>query len=175
MNNGSNEQYTAQGTLNYLKFQEYTLDMAPYVDTADVLAYKPSDMYLHELVFADKHAVINKPLRKKMWAEANARLSAPFYIPTFVTFALLAVIGGGFSRMGYGRRIAIAAVSALLVRLAGVTVEAICENTPALNALQYVAPLLPGWYAARALFRGPRAVTDSAPLGSALQPIGAVA
>jgi lipopolysaccharide export system permease protein len=175
MHDGSNEQFTAQGTLNYLKFKENTLDMSPYVNTTDVLAYKPSDMYLHELVMADPHAHLNKPLRKKMWAEANARLSAPLYIPTFVLFALLAVLGAGFSRLGYGRRIATAAVCALLVRLAGVTVEAVCENTPLLNLLQYAVPLVPGWYAARAFFRGPRAATDAAPLGKALQPIGAPA
>ena len=173
MRNGSNEQFTAQGTLNFLRFGEYTLDLTPYVDTQDVLAFKPSDMYMHELVFPDPHAHLNKTLRKKMWAEASARVSAPLYIPTFVLFALLAVIGGGFSRMGYARRIGIAAVAALLVRLLGVTVEAVCENTPALNLLQYVIPLVPGWYAARSLFRGPRALTDAAPLGSTLQPIGA--
>ena len=173
MRNGSNEQFATDGTLNFLRFAEYTLDLTPYVDTQDVLAYKPSDMYLHELLLADPHAVINKTLRKKMWAEASARLSAPLYVPAFVLFALQAVIGGGFSRMGYARRIGIAAVGALLVRLLGVTVEAICENTPVLNVLQYVIPLASCWFAARALFRGSQAATDRAPLGSSLQPIGA--
>ena len=154
---------------------EYTLDLTPYVDTQDQLAYKPSDMYLHELVFADKHANLNKPLRRKMWAEASARLSTPLYIPAFVLFALLAVIGGSFSRLGYVRRIIVAMVAALLVRLLGVTIEAICENTPVLNFLQYLVPLVPGWIAGRRLFLGPRAISDTAPLGKALRPLGASA
>ncbi|WP_158916296.1 LptF/LptG family permease [Caulobacter sp. S45] len=175
MRNGSNEQFTAAGTLNFLRFGEYTLDLTPYVDTQDQLAYKPSDMYLHELVFADKHANLNKPLRRKMWAEASARLSTPLYIPAFVLFALLAVIGGSFSRLGYVRRIIVAMVAALLVRLLGVTIEAICENTPVLNFLQYLVPLVPGWIAGRRLFLGPRAISDTAPLGKALRPLGASA
>ncbi|MGC1301153.1 MAG: LPS export ABC transporter permease LptF [Caulobacteraceae bacterium] len=173
MRNGSNEQFTATGTLNFLQFAEYTLDLNPYVNTQDVLAYKPSDMYMHELVFTDKHAVINKPLRRKMWAEANSRLAAALYIPTFVLFSLLAVIGGSFSRLGYGRRIATAAVAALLVRLLGVTIEAICENSPALNFLQYIVPLVAAWVAAQRLFKGPKPISDAAPLGKVLQPIGA--
>ncbi len=173
MRNGSNEQFTATGTLNYLSFYEYTLDLTPYVDTADVLAYKPSDMYLHELVFPDPHAKLNKPLLKKMSAEWNSRLTAPMYIPLFVMFALISVLGGSFSRLGYARRIGVAALLALVVRLLGVTVQALCESTPSLDALQWVVPLVPGWFAARMLFRHSRAVSETAPMGSALKPLGA--
>ena len=179
MRDGSNEQFTPEGTLNYLKFDEYTLDLTPYVNTTDQLAYKPSDMYLHELVFPDPRAGLNKPLRKKMTAEWNSRLSAPIYIPLFVLFALQAVLGGAFSRLGYARRIGVAALTALLVRLLGVTVDALSEATPALNVLQWLAPTIPLWFAARALFRGPptaaRAAKVNVPLGQTadLQPLGA--
>ena len=173
MNNGSNEQFTATGVLNYLKFDEYTLDLSPYVDTTDALAYKPSDMFMHELVFPDPHANLNKPLRKKMTAEWNARLTAPMYVPLFVLFALIAVLGGSFSRLGYARRIGGAALGALVIRLLGVTVEALCDGAPALNALQWAVPMVSLWFAARALFRQRRAVSASAPLGSELKPLGA--
>jgi lipopolysaccharide export system permease protein len=174
MRNGSNEQFAADGTLNFLRFSEYTLDLTPYLNTQDVMAYKPSDMFLHELVFADPHAQLNKTLRKKMWAEAAARLSAPLYVPAFVLFALQAVIGGGFSRMGYARRIAIAGLAALLVRLLGATMEAVCENTPALGPLLFVIPLAACWYASRALFQGRRTVSGGvASATGGLQPIGA--
>ncbi len=173
MRQGSNEQFSATGVLNYLKFDEYTLDLTPYVDTVDVLAYKPSDMYLHELVLPDPHANLNKPLRKKMAAEWNSRLTSPMYIPLFVLFALIAVLGGGFSRLGYARRIGIAALLALIVRLLGVTVQALCESTPALDFLQWAIPLISLFYAARILFRGGRTASAAAPLGSELRPIGA--
>ena len=173
MRDGSNEQFTSTGTLNYLRFDEYTLDLTPYVDTADVLAYKPSDMYLHELVFPDPHAKLNKPLLKKMAAEWNARLTAPMYVPLFVLFALIAVLGGAFSRLGYARRISIAALCALVVRLLGITVQALCESTPALNVLQWVVPLVFLWLAARTLSGEARMASHEAPLGRELKPLAA--
>ena len=172
MRDGSNEQFTATGALNFLRFDEYTLDLTPYVDTTDVLAYKPSDMYLHELMFPDRRANLNKPLRKKMTAEWNARLTAPMYIPLFVLCALTAVLGGSFSRLGYARRIGVAAATALLIRLLGVTTQALCEATPALNVLQWLVPLVPTWFAARALFRGPLQPSHAAPRGKELRPLG---
>ena len=172
MRDGSNEQFSTTGTLNYLKFDEYTLDLSPYVDTTDQLAYKPSDMYLHELVFPDRRVTINKPLRKKMTAEWNSRLTAPMYIPLFMLAGFIAVIGGAFSRLGYARRIAVASVIALLLRLLGVTVEALCESTPALNVLQWLVPLAANAVAARMLFAPPRKESGGASLGSRMQPLG---
>ncbi len=161
MQHGSNEQFSPQGTLNYLDFDEYVFDLTPYVNTEDTLSYKPSDMYLHELVFPDRGQKISKSQRRKMLAEASARLAAPLYVPTFVLFALLAVIGGGFSRLGYARQIGMAAGAALLVRLTGVTIQAVCESTPWLNLLQYAVPIAPGWWAASQLF-GNQSVTAKA-------------
>jgi lipopolysaccharide export system permease protein len=154
MQEGSREAFANNGALDYLKFEEYTLDLTPYT-TSDVLAYKPSDLYMHELLYPDATANIKKSMRRKMLAEAHARLSSPLYVPTFVMFAILAVIGGAFSRMGYGRQIAVAAGVALCVRLAGALIQAGCENSPWLNILQYLIPLVPGVWAARLLFRGP--------------------
>jgi lipopolysaccharide export system permease protein len=175
MRKGSNEQFSPTGTLNFLDFDEDTLDLTPYINTEDKLAYKPSDMYLHELVLPDPGVKIAKNERKKMLAEANARLSSPLYIPTFVMFALLAVIGGAFSRMGYARQIGLAALAALLVRLFGVTIQAACENTPWLNILQYLVPVVPGFWAARRLFRAPdtKGRTVAGYGGGQLTPLGA--
>ena len=83
------------------------------------------------------------------------------------------MLGGAFSRLGYARRIGIAALVALVVRLLGVTVQALCESTPALNVLQWIVPLVGLFYAARFLFRRGGAASAAAPRGSALKPIGA--
>jgi len=153
MRDGSREAFSNNGALDYLKFDEYTLDLAPYT-SSDALVYKPSDLYMHELLYPDPSVELKKSMRRKMLAEAHARLSSPLYVPTFVMFAILAVIGGAFSRLGYGRQIAVAAAAALCVRLAGTFVQAACENAPWLNVLQYLIPVIPGWWAARRLFRG---------------------
>ncbi len=132
-------------------------------------------MFLHELMFPDAGVKLSKSVRKKRLAEANARLSSPLYIPTFVLFALLAVIGGSFSRMGYARQIGIAALSALVLRLFGVTVQAACENAPWLNILQYVVPSVPAsWAARRLLGRTAQVSSSTRSFGrSQLTPLGA--
>ena len=173
MRDGSNEQFSPTGTLNYLRFDEYTLDLSPYANTTDELAYKPSDMYLHELVFPDRHAHLNRPLRKKMTAEWNSRLTSPIYIPLFVLIAFIAVLGGPFSRLGYARRIAGAGLAALVLRLLGVTMEALSESTPALNALQWLVPLIAVAVAARMMLPAKPREARASPLGSGMQPIGA--
>jgi len=180
MRDGSREAFSNNGALDYLKFDEYTLDLTPYTDSSDALVYKPSDLYMHELLYPDPAVPLKKSMRRKMLAEAHARLSSPLYVPAFVMFAILAVIGGAFSRMGYGRQIAFAAGTALCVRLAGAVVQAQCENAPWLNILQYLIPIVPGWWAARQLFRGPlvgaKPSTAKAERGGksdALKPLGA--
>jgi lipopolysaccharide export system permease protein len=179
MRDGSREAFSNNGALDYLKFDEYTLDLTPYTNGSDALVYKPSDLYMHELFYPDPRVELKKSMRRKMLAEAHARLSSPLYVPTFVMFAILAVIGGAFSRMGYGRQIALAAGAALGVRLMGALIQAACENSPWLNILQYLIPLIPGWWAARQLFRGPLVGAKTSSGGKlsrkpeALKPLGA--
>jgi lipopolysaccharide export system permease protein len=147
---GSNQQFSPRGVLNFLAFDDYVFDLTPYLNTTEELHYKVSDRYLHELFFPDLTQVWEKQNRKRMHAEGHARLASPLYALTFVAFALNAILGGGFSRTGYGRRIAVAGASAAAVRIIGFGLTAACESTPALNILQYVAPLAPlAWTAWR--------------------------
>jgi lipopolysaccharide export system permease protein len=67
--------------------------------------------------------------------------------------ALAAILGGGFSRLGYGRRIAATAAIATGVRILGFVVQAACETEAWLNPLQYAVPLLATALALRTLFR----------------------
>jgi hypothetical protein len=61
----------------------------------------------------------------------------------------------------------------------GALIQAACENSPWLNILQYLIPLVPGWWAARLLFRGPLVgAKPSSGVGrlgktDALKPLGA--
>jgi lipopolysaccharide export system permease protein len=69
-----------------------------------------------------------------------------------MAFAVFAVLGGPFSRIGYGRRIAWIAASAGIVRIIGFAVQAACDSTPALNILQYVIPIAPIIYISLKLY-----------------------
>lgn len=153
MKNGSNQEFSGRGVLNYLTFQEYVFDLAPLANSGELIHYKPSDRYLHELFFPDLQQDWERRNRLELLAEGHARLASPLYNIAFMSLALAAILGGGFSRLGYGRRIVVIGAIAALVRLAGFLVQSACEDSAWLNVLQYVVPLAAVWGAMAAIFR----------------------
>jgi len=153
MRKGSNQEFSRTGVLNFLSFDEYVFDLSTYLQSDELIHYKPSDRYLHELLFPDLQQVWERQNRDKLLAEAAARLSTPLYNLTFMSLALLAVIGGGFSRLGYGRRIATMAAVAITVRILGFVVQAGSESEPWMNLLQFALPLGAMALALRGIFR----------------------
>ncbi|MDO9474007.1 MAG: LPS export ABC transporter permease LptF [Caulobacter sp.] len=141
MRNGSNQEFSTTGVLNYLSFEEYALELAPFLSTSEVVTYKASDRYLHELLNPDLSQAYEKKNRGKLLAEGHSRLASPLYSLAFMALALAAVLGSSFSRLGYGRRIAVVGAAAATVRIVGFAVQAACEDTPALNVVQYLIPL----------------------------------
>jgi lipopolysaccharide export system permease protein len=91
--------------------------------------------------------------RTRMAAEAHYRLSSPLYNFTFMLLAFWAVIAGPFTRMGYVRRVARAALAACAIRIMGFGVQAAADAAMWLNILQYVVPIVPAALAWAALFR----------------------
>jgi lipopolysaccharide export system permease protein len=153
MRNGSEQEFTNAGVLDYLKFDEYIFDLSSFLSKSEIVHYKISDRYLHELLFPDLTQAWEKHERVPMLAEANARLSAPLYNIAFMAMALAAVIGGSFSRLGYGRRIIAVGAAAAVVRILGFGAEAACASSAWLNILQYLIPLGATWWGFTQLFR----------------------
>lgn len=151
--NGTNNEINSEGVLNVLAFDEYVFDLSPYVNTEEAIHYKISDRYLHELVFPDLRQDWERNNRTKMLAEAHFRLSSPLYCFAFVLLALCAVIGGGFSRVGYTRRIAAFGAGAAVARILGFGAQAACDDAAWLNVIQYLIPIAAAWYPASILFR----------------------
>jgi lipopolysaccharide export system permease protein len=137
---GSNQAYDAKGVLNYLGFDEYVFDLTPYITKGEDVHYKISDRYLHELIQPDLTQDWERQNRLKLLAEAHYRLSSPLYNFVFVALALWAVIGGPFSRLGYSRRIARAAIAAGVIRIVGFGAQAACDNAAWANVFQYAVP-----------------------------------
>jgi lipopolysaccharide export system permease protein len=86
-------------------------------------------------------------------AEGHARLATPLYNIAFMALAVSAIIGGGFSRLGYGRRIAIFFGIAAIVRILGFVAQSAAEANVWLNILQYAVPLGATAFALRGIFR----------------------
>ncbi len=155
MRKGSNQEFSREGVLNFLTFDEYVFDLAELTDSGALIHYKPADRYLHELFFPDLQQDWERRNRLDLLAEGHARLSTPLYNIAFMAMALAAIIGGGFSRLGYGDRIAFMGAAAAMVRIVGFIVQAACEETAWLNVLQYAVPLAATAVALRAVFRQP--------------------
>ncbi|HEX4180153.1 MAG TPA: LPS export ABC transporter permease LptF [Caulobacteraceae bacterium] len=174
---GSNQEFSPTGVLNYLKFGEYIFDLKSFLSTDELINYKISDRYLHELLFPDLQQSWERRNRVKMIAEANNRLSEPLYNITFMAMALAAVIGGPFSRLGYGRQILLVGAAAGVVRILGFGAQAACESNIAFNLVQYALPVGAAVWAFHQLFRQPVArAVDLMPLtGSTLRTAGAEA
>ncbi|MDP3853221.1 LPS export ABC transporter permease LptF [Phenylobacterium sp.] len=153
MQKGSNQEFSDAGVLNYLSFDEYIFDLSPFMATGEMIHYKPSDRYLHELLFPDLQQSWEQRNRLKLMAEGHNRLASPLYNIALMAMALSAIIGGGFSRMGYGKRIATIGGAAVGVRILGFVVQAGAESAAWLNLLQYAVPMVATWFALRSVFR----------------------
>jgi len=153
MKNGSNQEFSSKGVLNYLTFDEYIFDLTALTSGDELVHYKPSDRYLHELFFPDLQQDWERRNRLDLLAEGHARIATPLYNIAFMAMALSAIIGGGFSRLGYGRRIATMGAVAAVVRIAGFQVQAAAEDEAWLNVLQYLVPLAATALAFRSIFK----------------------
>lgn len=153
MRHGSSQSLTRAGVLNFLAFDEYVFDLTPFVPPTEAVHYKASDRYLHELFYPDLSQGWERANAAKLYAEGHSRLSSPLYCIAMVCLALAAVLGGSFSRLGYGRRIAIAAAAAAAVRIVGVGVQAVCDDNIWFNLLQYAVPIATALWALSIVFR----------------------
>ena len=153
LRDGSTQEFSSNGVLNYLTFNEYPFEFGALNTTGEMVHYKPSDRYLHELLFPDLQQDWERRNRLSLLAEGHARISSPLYNIAFMAMALSAIIGGGFSRLGYGRRIASIGAAAALVRIIGFVIQAACEQSAWLNLLQYAIPLAAAGLALRSVFR----------------------
>jgi len=143
MRKGSNQQISDKGILGHTTWDEYGIDITPYFQSDDFLQYKEGDRYLHELFSPNMAVQWDHDNWQKLYAEGHARLSSPLYNLAFVLLAIVAVLGGSFSRNGYVSRIAAAGAIAAATRIVGVVVTTACGQANVLNFLQYLVPLIP--------------------------------
>ena len=143
MRDGQIQRQVDDGSVDVLDFDRYVLQLGvASLDEGDFFYLKASDRTLYQLFFPDRTAHYDQRNIDKFLAEAHARLSAPLLSIALAMVALAGVLGGQFSRRGYGRRIMITAIIALVVRLLALATTTIAEENPDLNLLQYAVPLI---------------------------------
>ena len=149
---GTMQEYSSKGVLNQLSFDSLPFDLSPFTTTDEKVRYKPSDLWIGQL-FNPSPAVLERVgTRGELLAEAHSRLSSPLYALTAMAMALAAIMGGAFSRTGYGARIGKAAAAFLIVRVLGYVVVAASVWNGWLNLLQYALPAAATIVALRLIF-----------------------
>lgn len=150
---GSINQIEENGTMTTTKFSSYEFDFTQFLKSEPVLRLKKTDRYLYDLLYPAPHDYINFSRTEGLKAEGHARLAAPLYNILLVLLALAFLARGEFQKLGYTRKIAIAAITGFSLRLVGIWLASESESTPALNIVQYAFPiglsLLLIWYLAR--------------------------
>lgn len=141
MKEGAVQTFEEGGALNYGTFSEYTFSLEPFMRMTAAPTTKAADRFMSELVHPHPQDQWGHNNRGAMLAEAHGRITSPLYALTFMAFAISAILGGGFSRLGYAKRIAWISAAALFVRILGFVAQEAASNTPALNILQYIVPV----------------------------------
>ncbi len=142
MRDGQIQRQVADGSVDVLDFDRYVLQLGNGFTEPEIFFLKASDRTLNELFFPDMTAHYDQRNVERFLAEAHARLSAPLLSIALAMIALVGVLGGEFSRGGYGRRIGVAFGVALVVRLASLAMQASATDDPRLNVLQYLLPVV---------------------------------
>lgn len=153
MVNASTTRYSSRGVLTYGSFAQTVVDLSPYAAVTDRVRYKPTDLYLTQLFNPSPGDLERVGSAGELMAEGHLRLSAPFYALMAMALALTAIIGGPFSRTGYGARIAQAAAAFLIIRVAGYGIVSASAWNSWLNVFQYLLPIVATAIALRLLFR----------------------
>lgn len=151
--NGSWQRYSSRGVLEYLSFGRQDVSLAPFSEVTDRVRYKPSDLYLTQLFNPSPQELERVGTVGELSAEGHSRLSAPLYAMMAMAMALTAIMGGQFSRTGYGLRIAKAAGAFLIVRVSGYGVVSASAWNGWLNIFQYLLPIIATAIALRLLFK----------------------
>lgn len=148
MRDGQVQRQGDDGTVDVLDFDRYVLQLDRMLEEPQDFFLKASDRSLFELFFPDMTSHYDQRNVDRFLAEAHSRLAAPLLDFALAMVALAGVLIGEFSRQGYARRIMIAAVIALLVRMAALAAQAAATDNPDLNAVQYAIPILAALLAA---------------------------
>lgn len=142
MRDGQIQRQIEDGTVDVLDFDRYVLQLGDTFEEPELFFLKASDRTLYDLFFPDMTSHYDQRNVGQFLAEAHARLSSPVLSIALAMVALAGVLVGEFRRGGYGRRIMIAAIIALLVRLAALVITAAASENPEFNVLQYALPVI---------------------------------
>ncbi len=141
MRNARVQKVDADGQLWDGTFDQYIYELAAFVDSDKSYVLKASDRFLPELFYPDSNSFYDRDNAHKFFAEGHSRLALPLMNMFMAMLAVVAVLGGDFSRHGYQRRISTATGVGLFTQLLALASVSVGEDSPNLNFIQYIIPI----------------------------------
>ncbi len=126
---------------SFTSFEEYSLDLSPFVTNQVGARREFRERYLSELFNPNLEDRWDQANVARLKSEGHNRLAAPLYNIAFALIALLAVTGGHFNRRGNGWRIVPAGFAVVIIRLGGFAGQNASSSSIGLTFLQYVLPI----------------------------------
>lgn len=130
------------GDIQVVRWEDFSIDVSEFQRSSGEIQLELTERYLGELLNPDLSNPWDRRNEGRLIAEGHARLASALYNFAYVLIALVAILGGAHSRRGYGRRIMLAVGAAIAMRILGVVAQSSASETPALNPVQYAAPLI---------------------------------
>lgn len=131
------------GRVRILRFDETAIDLATFRSETAERKREAAERYLSELFNPDMSSPYDVERVGRFLSEAHARLALPLYPLAFGMIALTVLLTAPVSRRGYGKRVMLVILTAILMRTAGFVVQGAANDDPGLNRLQYALPLVP--------------------------------
>ena len=128
-------------TISILRFDQLAYDLTRLGAGSRARARKPSEMYVTKLLTITSEEGKPRPLGDYR-AEAHEALSAPLYLLALPMLAVAFVVSSGFRRQGFTKRIVMAALAGLALRLLGLAAKSAVSGATALWPLLYLPPIL---------------------------------
>jgi lipopolysaccharide export system permease protein len=129
------------GSIDILRFIETAVDLATFNEEGEERRLESTERYVSELLNPDMSDEYDRERAGRFIAEGHARLATPLYPIAFGMMALAFMLTAPVSRRGYGRRLMLAIVAAVILRTIGYVLQNAGSTSPAVNVFQYVLPL----------------------------------
>ena len=136
------QQMDVNQQLSVLEFDQYMFDLSEFMKEDTELVLKASDKFLFELIFLDRQNYFENKEADNFLAEANARLTSPMLNIVMALLAIVAVLGGDFSRQGYTKRIGLSTGGAIFVLVVHLALQSAAADDPSLGIALWILPLL---------------------------------
>ncbi|MDE0780092.1 MAG: LPS export ABC transporter permease LptF [Alphaproteobacteria bacterium] len=139
--NGSQQDFNrASGRLTVFNFDQYSLDLNIFNESAKPRWREPEERYLDSLLNpgTSAHDVY---YNTQLIAEGHRRLSNPLYILVFAVVGMAAMLAGNFSRRGNTIRILVAIATIFVLQVISISLFNVTRQTLALIPFLYALPI----------------------------------